>query len=75
MRRFFLFAFTLSLVIGAVSAQTKRLTEDEAWELVRQAYHAYFRDGKDPDIAIRLLQRMLTSYSGRVSRYLAQKPR
>lgn len=61
-RRFCLLAFTLPLVIGAVSAQTKRLTEDEAWELMRQAYHAYFRDGKDPDRAIRLLQRVLASY-------------
>ncbi|MCS6859148.1 MAG: copper amine oxidase N-terminal domain-containing protein [Abditibacteriales bacterium] len=60
--RFFLLALTSSLLISAVSAQTKRLTEDEAWELVRQAYYAYFRDGKDPDRAILLLQRVLASY-------------
>jgi len=51
----------LPLFIGAVSAQTKRLTDDEAWELVRQANHAYF-DQRDPDRAIPLLQRVLISY-------------
>lgn len=61
MGRFFLLTLMLPLVISGVSAQTKRLSEDEAWELVRQANHAYF-DQRDPDRAIRLLQRVLASY-------------